>query len=239
MLPLHRAGAVGERGTRPARLGTRMATRSPSRWRPSTSTGCARTGRGLPPRESTGPRSRAEPGCSSAGWRPIGDTRPLVVLDARGADHERPARRRRTRGRVADARAGAGRRLRAAAAGRAARGGGRARPVELAGGPHAAGAGGGRTRFPAAAARRHGAGWARCSTWPRRPLDRVPAAVSAPGRGEVILVLPAGVGEQPATPSFEVCGCHGFALRQRAPGSGRLAATDGQRPRTRPRGKAA
>ena len=78
--------------------------------------------------------------------RADGDTRPLVVLDARSPGPPGASRRGRPRGRVADARAGTARRLPVAAPGRAPPGRRRARPRQLAGSAHAAGAGRGRSR---------------------------------------------------------------------------------------------
>jgi uncharacterized protein (DUF58 family) len=43
--------------------------------------------------------------------------------------------------------------------------------------------------------------------------ERVPAPVLAPGRGEVVLVLPNGLGDPPGSAIFEVAGCSGFTLR--------------------------
>jgi uncharacterized protein (DUF58 family) len=48
-------------------------------------------------------------------------------------------------------------------------------------------------------------------------LERIPAAIAAPGRGEVVLVLPvSATSAPPGAPSFEVAGCRGFALRSRS-----------------------
>jgi uncharacterized protein (DUF58 family) len=47
-----------------------------------------------------------------------------------------------------------------------------------------------------------------------QPLDRLPGALAAPGRGEVIVVLPKDLEARPAgSLSFEVTGCQGFVLR--------------------------
>lgn len=43
--------------------------------------------------------------------------------------------------------------------------------------------------------------------------ERMPTAVLAPGRGEVVLVLPDSLEQPPGNASFEVAGCSGFALR--------------------------
>ena len=55
----------------------------PSRWPPSRSTGCGPTGRAPPLHASIGRRSRAEPGLLERRLQADGDSRPLVVLDAR------------------------------------------------------------------------------------------------------------------------------------------------------------
>jgi uncharacterized protein (DUF58 family) len=71
-----------------------------------------------------------------------------------------------------------------------------------------------------------------------QPLDRIPAAVAAPGRGEIVLVLPASVASPPpGALSFDVAGCRGFALRSRSTTRGRGAARhrDGM---SRPSGRA-
>jgi uncharacterized protein (DUF58 family) len=60
--------------------------------------------------------------------------------------------------------------------------------------------------------------------------ERVPAPVLAPGRGEVVLVLPNGLGKPPGNAIFEVSGCSGFALRAvGAPRDGRPAASGPRR----------
>jgi hypothetical protein len=58
-----------------------------------------------------------------------------------------------------------------------------------------------------------------------QPLERIPAAIAAPGRGEIVLVLPASVASPPpGVPSFEVAGCRGIALRSRTASRERGAA---------------
>jgi uncharacterized protein (DUF58 family) len=50
-----------------------------------------------------------------------------------------------------------------------------------------------------------------------QPFERLPVALSTPGRGGVVLVLPKELdAAQPSSPSFEVTGCYGFAVRTRA-----------------------
>ncbi len=56
-------------------------------------------------------------------------------------------------------------------------------------------------------------------------LERLPAALSAPGRGTVIVVLPKGLEAMPpGRPSFEVTGCQGFAMGSRTRPMERTAA---------------
>jgi hypothetical protein len=57
-----------------------------------------------------------------------------------------------------------------------------------------------------------------------RPLDRVPAALTGAGRAPCVIVLPAGLAQLAATPTFEVSGCRGYALRARGIVSGERAA---------------
>jgi uncharacterized protein (DUF58 family) len=144
------------------------------------------------------------------------DSRPLVVIDARGAGHEAEL--------DAAVRAAASLTLELARAGGCRLllpGERRAIAVEpdLASWPaaHARLAlvhGGPETRAPLLD------GAARLGTVfyvAAQSLERMPTAVSVPGRGEVVLVLPKGVGAPPTgTPSFEVTGCLGYALRSRS-----------------------
>jgi uncharacterized protein (DUF58 family) len=73
-----------------------------------------------------------------------------------------------------------------------------------------------------------------------QPLERLPAAIAVPGRGEIVVVLPNDVGPSPGAPSFEVAGCRGYALRSRSASRTRGAAGDGAGGgRTRSRGRSA
>jgi uncharacterized protein (DUF58 family) len=57
-----------------------------------------------------------------------------------------------------------------------------------------------------------------------QPLDRLPAALAAPGRGELVVVLPKDLAAVAgAVPSFAVTGCHGFAVRSGARREARAA----------------
>ena len=52
-----------------------------------------------------------------------------------------------------------------------------------------------------------------------QPLERLPAALAGPGGSYCVIVLPAEVApRQLGTPSFEVSGCRGYALRARGMG---------------------
>ena len=79
----NRAGALAGAGATAAGCGCPTATPAPRRWPPSTSTGYAPTARGLRPAGSTGPRWRAGAGLIERRLQSDGDARPLVVLDAR------------------------------------------------------------------------------------------------------------------------------------------------------------
>jgi uncharacterized protein (DUF58 family) len=58
-----------------------------------------------------------------------------------------------------------------------------------------------------------------------QPLERLPAALAAPGPGTIVVVLPKDLDSlPPGNPSFEVTGCQGFALRSRARRKDRTAA---------------
>jgi uncharacterized protein (DUF58 family) len=57
-----------------------------------------------------------------------------------------------------------------------------------------------------------------------KPLDRVPAALSGAGSAACLIVLPAELAQLAATPTFEVSGCHGYALRARGLVPGEKAA---------------
>jgi uncharacterized protein (DUF58 family) len=49
-----------------------------------------------------------------------------------------------------------------------------------------------------------------------QPLERLPAALSAPGPGTLVVVLPQDLDAlPPGSPSFEVTGCRGYAVRSR------------------------
>ncbi len=151
--PAHRARAVADAAAAAGTSSCPTANRTPRRSPPSTSTGCARTGPGRPPSRIHWPAVARGAGLIERRLRADGDTRPLVVLDPRGVGSARAARRRGPRGRLADARARALRRLRAAARRRAARDGDRPGAEHLAGRLRPAGAGRGR-----AARARAGAG---------------------------------------------------------------------------------
>ena len=130
----HRRRRRARRGARPAapgaraqpahrgrRRGRRDPPRAPDASRPrSTSTACARTARARRPRASSGPRWPAAASSWTAGCAPEGDTRPLVVLDPRGARGRGGPRRGGPRRGVAVRPPRQARRLRAAAAGRPA-----------------------------------------------------------------------------------------------------------------------
>jgi len=48
-------------------------------------------------------------------------------------------------------------------------------------------------------------------------LDRLPPALSGPGRNACVLVLPKALAQRPQSPSsFEVAGCRGYAIRGRS-----------------------
>ena len=57
-----------------------------------------------------------------------------------------------------------------------------------------------------------------------RPLDRVPTALTGAGRAGCVIVLPKGLAQLAATPTFTVAGCRGYALRARGMVSGERAA---------------
>ena len=142
------------------------------------------------------------------------DTRPLVLLDARGRARG-PARRRRPRRRIADARAGSAGRLPAAAPGRAACAW-RSSRTWRAGPRHMPG-----WHWSRAARRRRPPlldGAARLGPVfyvAVQPLDRLPPSLAV-GPGSLVIVLPKDLETlPPGRPSFEVTGCQGFAVRSR------------------------
>jgi hypothetical protein len=57
-----------------------------------------------------------------------------------------------------------------------------------------------------------------------KPLERVPAALAGTGSAACVIVLPTELMQLAATPSFEVSGCRGYALRARGAWPGERAA---------------
>jgi uncharacterized protein (DUF58 family) len=58
-----------------------------------------------------------------------------------------------------------------------------------------------------------------------QPLERLPPTLSAPGHGTVVVVLPKDLGPMPpGRPSLEVTGCHGYAIGSRSRPNERTAA---------------
>ena len=180
--------------------------RPTSRWRRSTSTACDRTGPERRPRGSTGRRSPAAPGCSSGGCAPTA-TPGRWSCSTRAA----PGPREHLDAAV---RAAASLTLELARQRRLPRAAARRAPRRSPSSPTSRAGPDVHTRLalveggPADTRHRRSRrapGSDRCSTWPRRPLDRLPAALAGVGAAACVLVLPAELVQRTtAGPSFEV-----------------------------------
>ena len=218
----HRARAVAARRELSAPEPPTPDTRRPSRWRATEVDGLRPYRPGTPASRIHWPALARGAGLLERRLQADGDTRPLVVLDARW---RRPRRAPRRRGPAAAsltlelARAG---RMRPAAARGAAAARRRPRPGQPGRRPRPPGAGRGRARAQAPALA-SGARRGRLFYVAAQPTDRLPASIVAGCHGIGVLVLPTPLADGLGLPSaFEVTGCRGFMMgtRTRSPSAG-------------------